>query len=155
MNVTILNKPGVTKALLQQLNKHKIKIAALQEIRWIGRGITDLKTHTTCYSGKEVGDRDSGVAFVTDKQIKNAILDFKPVNERICTLRIKTKFFNLTAINAHAPMDDKEAAVKGQFYQQLERVYDAAPINDTKMISGDLNAKVGKERVQQRNHRCT
>jgi hypothetical protein len=62
MNVRTLNKPGVTKALLHQLTKYKIKIAALQEIRWIGRGITDLKTHTICYSGNEVGDRDSGVA---------------------------------------------------------------------------------------------
>jgi hypothetical protein len=29
----------------------------------------------------------------------------------------------------------------------LNRTYDKAPSNDIKMVSGDLNAKIGKERI--------
>ena len=145
-NVKTLNRPGALKALIQQLDKYNINIAAIQEVRWLGSGIMDLKAHTICYSGKKDGVKEFGVAFIIKKEIKGSILDFKPVNERICTLRIKTQFFNVTMINVHAPTEDKDIEVKEQFYQQLERVYDSIPGNDVKLILGDLNAKIGKEK---------
>jgi exonuclease III len=102
------------------------------------------QNHLIFYSGKEIGKREFGVAFVVDKSLKSSILDFKPVSDRICVLHIKSKFFNISLINVHAPTEDKEDFVKDEFYQELERVYDSTAINDTKIIIGDLNAKVGK-----------
>jgi hypothetical protein len=32
-------------------------------------------------------------------------MDFKAISTRICTLRIKGKFFNYTIINVHEPME--------------------------------------------------
>ncbi|RNL66056.1 hypothetical protein D7I40_24495, partial [Citrobacter sp. MH181794] len=87
------------------------------------------------------------VAFIVDNNLKNVILDFTPVNERICVLRIKGRFQNLSIVNAHAPTEDKEELVKDQFYQTLERIYDALPNYDIKMVLGDLNAKVGRETI--------
>lgn len=72
-------------------------------------------------------------------------MGFKPVNVRICTLKIKTKFFNLTLINVRAHKDDCEEEIKEEFYQELEAAYDSAPFNGTKTILFALNAKVGKE----------
>jgi hypothetical protein len=44
-------------------------------------------------------------------EIKKDILSFEPYNERLCKLRIKGKFNNLSIISAHAPteeMDEEE-----------------------------------------------
>lgn len=79
------------------------------------------------------------------KNIKENILDFKAINERVCLLRIKTKFFNLTIINAHAETEDKENPIKDSFYLKLEQIYNTAPSNDIKIVIDDLNAKIGKE----------
>jgi hypothetical protein len=41
---------------------------------------------------------------------------------------------------------EKEEEVKDYFYQQMEETYDSIPSNDIKVILGDLNAKIGKEK---------
>jgi hypothetical protein len=84
------------------------------------------------------------VAYIVERNMKRNVLDFKAVDERICVLRIKTKFHNLSFINVHAPTEEKEA-----FYQKVEGVYDSCPSNDIKVVLGDMNDKVGKEGIYQ------
>ncbi|PNF14265.1 hypothetical protein B7P43_G07086 [Cryptotermes secundus] len=97
-------------------------------------------------NGKAEGNKEFGVAFVIEREFKSAIIDFKPISERICTLRIRTKFFNMTLMNVHAPTEEKEEEVKDYFYQQMEETHDSVPSNGMKVILGDLNAKIGKEK---------
>ena len=100
---------------------------ALQETRWQGKDIMDMKSHTLFYSGKEEGTREFGVAFVVERNTKQNVLDFRAVNEQMCVLRIKTKFQNLSLINVHAPTEEKEELEKEAFYQKIEEVYDSCP----------------------------
>jgi len=79
---------------------------ALQETRWQGKDIMDMKSHTLFCGGKKGGTREFGVAFVVERNMKWNILDFKAVDEWMCVLRIKTKFQNLSLINMHAPTEE-------------------------------------------------
>jgi exonuclease III len=117
-------------SVLEQIDKCNMKITTIQEIRWLGKGIMDLKKHTICYSGKAEGNKEFGVAIVIERDFESAIIDFKPISERICTLRIRTKFVNMTFINVHAPTEEKEEEVKDYFYQQMEETYDSIASND-------------------------
>jgi exonuclease III len=72
--VRSLYKPGAIKALIPQLQQHKIHIVAIQETRWHGKVIMDMKTHTVLYSSKEEGRHKQGVAFIVDNIVKNNIL---------------------------------------------------------------------------------
>jgi hypothetical protein len=45
----------------------------------------------------------------------------------------------------HAPTEDEDGFIKEEFYQELNKVYDSLAISATKIMLGDLNAKVGKE----------
>jgi hypothetical protein len=109
----------------------------------------DMKSHTLFYSGKEEGTRELQVAIIVEKSMKRNILDFKAVDERICVLRIKTKFHNTSFINVDAPTEEKEEIEKEAFYQKVEEVCDACPSNDINILLGDLNAKVGREQIYQ------
>ncbi|XP_050502575.1 craniofacial development protein 2 isoform X2 [Diabrotica virgifera virgifera] len=144
-NVRTLNRPGAQRVLLHELKRYKIGITAVQETKWLGKGIRDTKTHTILYSGKDEGNKEFGVAFILDNKMKHLITDFQAINERICKLRIKTHFFNITLINVHCPTNEQEEDTKVAFYQDLERIYDSIPRNDIKMVIGDTNAKIGKE----------
>ena len=106
--------------MLSQLKEYRLAITALQETRWQGKDVMDMKSHTLLYSGKEGGTRESGVAFVVERNIKRNVLDFKAVDERMCVLRIRTKFQNLSLINVHAPTEEKEELEKEAFYQKVE-----------------------------------
>ncbi|XP_050745641.1 craniofacial development protein 2-like [Drosophila biarmipes] len=44
-------------------------------------------------------------------------------------------------------MEEKDDAVKGAFYARIEDTYDRCPVHDGKLILGDCNAKVGRERI--------
>ena len=57
------------------------------------------------------------------------------------------KFFNLTIICAHAPIEDADDEEKELFYDQLQRTYNKIASNDVKMVMGDMNAKLGREMI--------
>jgi len=109
----------------------------------------DMKSHTLFYSGKEKGVREFGVAFVVERNMKRNVLDFKAVDERICVLRIKTRFQNMSLINVHAATEEKEESEKEAFYQKVEETYDSCPSSDLKILMGDWNVKVGREDIYQ------
>ena len=88
-----------------------------------------------------------GTGFVVSKEYKESIMEFKPINERICTLRIRARLFNITLICVHTPTEETEVEVKDRFYEELENVYDGAAGQDVKMLLGDMIAKIGREKM--------
>uniref|UniRef100_A0A2C9LZR5 Endonuclease/exonuclease/phosphatase domain-containing protein n=1 Tax=Biomphalaria glabrata TaxID=6526 RepID=A0A2C9LZR5_BIOGL len=73
------------------------------------------------------------------------VIGFKPVSDRLSSLRLKGKFFNISFINVHALTEDEEDNTKEAFYDGLERIYDETPKHDIKIVLEDFNAKIGKE----------
>ncbi|XP_024886469.1 craniofacial development protein 2-like [Temnothorax curvispinosus] len=143
-NTRSLYRTGALEALCQETMRYRIDVLAVQETRWTGEGVYDTRTHTILHSGNK--DRhEHGVAFLVDRRFKDRILNFTAINERVCVIRLKTKFFNLSIINAHAETEEKDEVTKDNFYSGLEQAFDTIPSNDIKMVIGDLNAKIGKE----------
>jgi len=66
---------------------------------------------------------------------------------RLCKIRIKSKYNNLTLISIYAPTEDKTEAEKEKFYDDLQTIFDRTPKSDTVIVLGDANAKLGKEDV--------
>ena len=58
------------------------------------------------------------------KKVKHLVIGFTPVNDRICCLRIKGKFFKYSIINIYAPTEEKDDTEKESFYTLLEKTYD-------------------------------
>lgn len=143
-NVRTLYRPGALKVLTDTLESYRADVTAIQEMRWLGSKIIqklNCDIYYSCHNKKHI----FGTGFVVSKRCKHMVLDFKPVNERICRMRLKGKFFNLSIINAHAPIEDANDEIKEEFYDSLARTYDECPTNDIKIIAGDFNAKIGKE----------
>jgi hypothetical protein len=90
-------------------------------------------------------ENNYGTGFMVSKGIIQNLICYKTENERICTVRMRGRFFNTTFISIHAPTQETEEDIKDQFYERLERTYDEIPRNDIKIILGDFNAKIGKE----------
>jgi len=95
-NVLSLYRAGSLRKLKEELTKYRIRIAAIQEIRWPGTEIMDRGDFTILYSGSMKSTLGTG--FVVSKGYKGSIMEFKPINERICTLRIRARLFNITLI---------------------------------------------------------
>ncbi|XP_062715066.1 uncharacterized protein LOC134291306 [Aedes albopictus] len=89
--------------------------------------------------------RELGTAFLVMGDMQRRVIGWWPIDERMCRLRIKGRFFNVSIINVHSPHSGSTDDDKDAFYAQLEREYDRCPNHDVKIIIGDLNAQVGQE----------
>ena len=127
-----------------QLERYRVDIAAVQETRWIGEGEPVRNKYTVYYSGHRTSNY-GGTGFFVSSRILQNVLSFKPVNERMCVLRIKGRIFNISLICVYAPTEDKAPERKESFYAQLEATLAKVPRGDVKLVLGDFNAKVGKE----------
>jgi endonuclease/exonuclease/phosphatase family metal-dependent hydrolase len=143
-NVLSLYRPGASNILKQEVEKVRLDLVALQEIRWLGNGTLEKKNCVMFYSCNPVR-HVFGVGFYANSRLLSNILHFEPVNDRLCWIRVRGKFRNYSIINAHAPTGDKDDEEKDKFYLELETVYSHWPRHDIKMVLGDFNAKVGKE----------
>jgi exonuclease III len=127
------------------VQQYSIDIAAIQEIRWKGTGFMDTGNFAMYYSGN-IGNT-CGTGCLVRKKYKHVVIDFEPINERLCILRVGGKFNNTTMMCAHAPTEEKDYESKETFCEKLDQIYHRAPAHDTKIIIGDLNTKIGQEEI--------
>jgi exonuclease III len=80
--------------LLEQLNSYKLDITAIQELRWLDKGVMEKKNRVIFYSSQKKSHM-FGTGFIVSKKFKYLILDCQAKSHRICRLRIKGNFFNL------------------------------------------------------------
>ena len=119
------------------------------ESRWTGSG--DFKHNSgvrVLYSGHldEAQGHNQGVAFMLANTANKALISWLPHGPRIMEALFKTsnKKIDLRVILAYAPTEDKDAELKNDFYEQLDKVYrDGHKEKNITMLLGDLNAKVG------------
>jgi hypothetical protein len=52
------------------------------------------------------GKCEFGTGFYISRHTDN-LLDFAPVSERICKIKVKLTYYNLTLISTHAPTEQK------------------------------------------------
>ena len=145
-NIRTLNGDGASAQLADALIKCRADITAIQEMRWIGQGCK-RQAHCDIYYSCHAERREFGCGFVVSKRLRHLVSAFTPVDERLATIRIKAKFYNISLICAHAPTEEKDDAVKDAFYAKLEDLYDKCPAHDVKMVLGDFNAKVRQEGI--------
>ena len=144
--VCTLSEAGALKQLDATLS---MDLVALQEIRWLGSGVHNRRgkqcyeIYYSCHDRHRV----LGMDFAVVPLLTTAIIDFKAINDRLCTLRIRGKFYNISLINAHAPNEDKEEDEKALFYGRLARTVDACPRHYFLYILREIKVKIGNEPV--------
>ena len=89
-----------------ELSKLDFDIVALQET-WLESGIQKFDNFALFNSISESKKNEFGCGFYVRGEFLKYVEDFEILNERICYLRLKTKWFSCTLINVHAPTDEK------------------------------------------------
>ena len=66
-------------------------------------------------------------------------------NDRMISVRLQGKPFNITVIQVYAPTSNAEEAEVERFYEDLQDLLELTPKKDVLVIIGDWNAKVGSQ----------
>jgi hypothetical protein len=96
-------------------------------------------------SGVEKSQRaQSGFSILLKDSWKNRIISYSWVSDRIITLQLRRGTENLTIVGVYASTTGHKEQ-REQFYNQLQDVIDKLDKNYTVTISGDLNARIDTE----------
>ena len=94
-----------------------------------------------------------GVGVALSPKAESALLDWIPVNSRLCAVRLSGSIkINagrcgkrcLFVVSAYAPTDSSSENEKDEFYQDLSRLLRSARRTDIVILAGDMNAQVGR-----------
>jgi hypothetical protein len=150
-NVRTMYQSRKSAQIAKEMDRYNIEILGLSEVRWNISGMTTISPgHTIIYSGNpnKVDSHEKGVGFLLNKTSKKSLLEWNPISPRIATTRFDTNFLKTTGIQVYAPTNEAQEIEKEDFYNALQYAVDKIPKRDILIIMGDLNAKVGSERIR-------
>jgi len=86
----------------------------------------------------------SGVTIRIHKSILNKIDHYKFWNDRVVETRLKAQRGHLLAV---CPSTEGRDELNEKFYETLQKILDKVNKNDCMMLIGDMNVRVGNNRV--------
>ena len=136
-----INKVEVVK---QEMARVNVDILGISELKWTGMGEFKSDDHYIYFCGQE-SRRRNGVAIMVNKRVWNAVLGCNLKNDRMISVRLQGKPFNIMVIQVWAPTNNAEEAEIERFYEDLQDSLELTPKKDVLFIIGDWNAKVGSQ----------
>ncbi|KAF7247730.1 Craniofacial development protein 2 [Varanus komodoensis] len=143
-NVRSMNQ-GKLDVVKQEMTRLSIDILGISELKWTGMGEFNSDDHQVYYCGQSL--RRNGVAFIVNKRAGKAVLAYNLQNDRMISVRIQGKPFNITVVQIYAPTTGVEEAEVDWFYEGLQHLLKLTPKNDVLIIMRDWNAKVGSQKI--------
>ena len=117
-NVRSMNQ-GKLEVVKQEMARVNIDILGISKLKWTGMGEFNSNDHCIYYCGQE-SLRRNGAAIMVHKRVRNAVLECNLKNDRMISVRLQGKPFNITVIQVYAPTSNAEEAKVERFYEDLQ-----------------------------------
>ena len=99
--------------------KSDVDILGINKLKWTGMGEFNSDDHYIYYCGQESLKRN-GVAIMVNKRVRNAVRGCNLKNDRMISVRLQGKPFNIAVIQIYAPTSNTEEAEVKRFYEDLK-----------------------------------
>ena len=110
-----------------------IEILGISKLRWTGMGEFNSDDHYIYYCGQE-SLRRNRVAIIVNKRGQNAVLGCSLKNDRMISVLLQGKPFNITVIQVCALTSNAEEAEVEKFYEDLQNLLELIPKKDVLFI---------------------
>ena len=137
---------GKLEVVKQEMARVNVDILGISKLKWTGMGEFNSDDHYIYYCGQE-SLRINGVAIMVNKRVRNAVLGCNLKNDRMISVRFQGKPFNITVIQAYAPISNTKEAEVEWFYEDLQDLLELTPQKDVLFFIGDWNANVGSQEI--------
>ena len=124
-NVRSMNQ-GKLEVVEQEMARVNVDILGISKLKWTGMGEFKSDDHNIYYCGQE-SHRRNGVAIIVNKRVLNAVLGCNLKNDRMISVHLQGKPFNITVIQVYAPTSNAEEAEVERFYEDLQDLLELTP----------------------------
>ena len=87
----------------------------------------------------------SKLAIIVNRRVQYAVLGCNLKNDRMISVHIQGKSFNIIIIQVYALTSNAEEAEVERFYEDLQDLLELTPKKDVFFFIGDWNAKLGSQ----------
>ena len=126
---------GKLEVFQQETARVNFDILGISKLKWTGMGEFNSDDHYIYYCGQE-SLRRNAVAIMVNKRVQNAVLGCNLKNDRMISVRLQGKPFNVTVIQVYAPTSNAEEAEVERYYEDLQDLLDLTPKKDVLFIIG-------------------
>ncbi|GFO12462.1 craniofacial development protein 2-like protein [Plakobranchus ocellatus] len=144
-NIRTLLQKGKLENIKQEMERMKLTILGLSEVRWKEAGKITSGGHEIIYSGGT--ESEKGVGIIVDQMVSKAIKVYWALSDRVLLVKIARKPEDLNIIQVHAPTANSNDEDLDKFYNDLDTAKTQCKSQDPLIIMGDFNAKVGTDKV--------
>ena len=110
---------GKLEVVKQEIARVNINILGSSKLKWTGMGEFNSDDHYIYYCGQE-SLRRNGVAIMVNKRVRDAVLGCNLKNDRMISVHLQGKSFNITVIQVDALTSNAEEAEVEWFYEDLQ-----------------------------------
>ena len=118
--------PGKLEVVKQEMARVNISFLGISKLKWTGMSEFNSDDHYIYYYRQE-SLRRNGVPNMVHKRVRNAVLGCDLKNDRIISVRLQGKPFNITVIQIYAPTSNAEETEVEQFYEDLQDLLELTP----------------------------
>ena len=93
---------GKLEVVKQEMARVNMDILGISELKWTGMGEFNSDDHYIYCCGQE-SLRRNGVAIMVNNRVRNAVLGCDLKNDRMISVHLQGKPFNITVIQIYAP----------------------------------------------------
>ena len=138
------NPKGKLEVVKQDVARVNIDISGLSELKWTGMREFNSDDHYTYYCGQE-SLRRNGVVLTINIRVQNAALGCSLKSNRMISVHVQGKPFNIMVIQVYAPNSNAKEAELEWFCEDLQYLLELTPPKDVLFIVGDWNTKGGSQ----------
>lgn len=142
-NVRGLNQPGKLRIVEKEMERKKVHILGLSETKWRKSGHFVTESGNKVYFSGPENESSNGVAFIVPQQLDKCVVGYKPVNDRIITIKLNASPCCINIVQVYAPTSLSTEEEIEQFYSILVQTLEDIPKREVTLVVGDFNAKVG------------
>ena len=102
------------EVIKQEMARVNVDVLGISELKWTGMGDFNSDDHYIYYY-RQQSLRSNGVAMIVNKRVRNAVLGCSLKNDRMISVRLHGKPFNIMVIQTYAPTSNAEEAEVERF----------------------------------------
>ena len=126
---------GKLEVVKQEMARVNINILGIRELKWTEMGELNSDDHYIYSCGQESLKRN-GVAIMVNKRVQNAVPGCNLRNNRMISVHLQGKPFNITVIQVYAPTSNTEETEVEWFYEDLQDLLELTPTKDVVFMIG-------------------
>ena len=127
---------GKLEVVKHEMARVNADILGISELKWTGMGEFNSDDHYIYYCRQE-SLRRNGVAIMVNKKVQNAVLVCSLKYDRMISVHLQGKPFNITVLQDDASTSNAEEAEVERFYEDLQDLLELTPKKDVLFIIGD------------------